>query len=154
VRFAPDTPPNEVEDDDEKNEDACSSHSDRSMISRSTSPSHSQAMSDDDGEEEKGKDEFEIDSSEKMVSFLDVVPLPRTDLSVRVPNSRRSNLYRDSAEYKSSSESDSASDFDDDDEQDDERDNSETSERTKGEQLLPSNWDTALGFSDEGEEEA
>ena len=155
VRFAPDTPLNEVEDDDEKNDDASSSHSDGSMISRSTSPSHSQAMSDDDGEEEKGNEEYEIDSSEKMVSFLDVVPLPRTDLSVRVPNSRRSNLYRDSAEYKSSSESDSASDFDDDDdEHDDERDNSETRERTKGEHLPPSNWDAALGFSDEGEEEA
>ena len=156
VRFAPDTPPNEVEDVEEKSEDARSSHSDGSMISRSSSSSsRSQPMigggcgdEDDENDDENGKD-----SPEKLVSFVDVVPLPRNDLSVRVPNSRRSNLYRDSAEYKSSSESDD----DDDNDKEDDDEKEDLDENGKDEQLPPSNWDAALGFSsddDEEEEEA
>ena len=154
VRFAPDTPPNEVEDVEEKSEDARSSHSDGSMISRSSSSSsRSQPMigggcgdEDDENDDENGKD-----SPEKLVSFVDVVPLPRNDLSVRVPNSRRSNLYRDSAEYKSSSESDD----DDDNDKEDDEEKEDLDENGKDEQLPPSNWDAALGFSsdDDGEEE-
>ena len=152
VRFAPDTPPNEVEDVEEKSEDARSSHSDGSMISRSSSSSsRSQPMigggcgdEDDENDDENGKD-----SPEKLVSFVDVVPLPRNDLSVRVPNSRRSNLYRDSAEYKSSSESDD----DDDNDKEDDEEKEDLDENGKDEQLPPSNWDAALGFSSDEEEE-
>ena len=152
VRFAPDTPPNEVEDVEEKSEDARSSHSDGSMISRSSSSSsRSQPMigggcgdEDDENDDENGKD-----SPEKLVSFVDVVPLPRNDLSVRVPNSRRSNLYRDSAEYKSSSESDD----DDDNDKEDDEEKEDLDENGKDEQLPPSNWDAALGFSSDDEEE-
>ena len=156
VRFAPDTPPNEVEDVEEKSEDARSSHSDGSMISRSSSSSsRSQPMigGGDEEEEDDDEDENERESPEKLVSFVDVVPLPRNDLSVRVPNSRRSNLYRDSAEYKSSSESDD----DDDNVKEDDDEKEDLDENGKDEQLPPSNWDAALGFSsddDEEEEEA
>ena len=156
VRFAPDTPPNEVEDVEEKSEDARSSHSDGSMISRSSSSSsRSQPMigGGDEEEEDDDEDENERESPEKLVSFVDVVPLPRNDLSVRVPNSRRSNLYRDSAEYKSSSESDD----DDDNDKEDDDEKEDLDENGKDEQLPPSNWDAALGFSsddDEEEEEA
>ena len=156
VRFAPDTPPNEVEDVEEKSEDARSSHSDGSMISRSSSSlSRSQPMigGGDEEEEDDDDDENERESPEKLVSFVDVVPLPRNDLSVRVPNSRRSNLYRDSAEYKSSSESDD----DDDNDKEDDDEKEDLDENGKDEQLPPSNWDAALGFSsdnaDEEEEE-
>ena len=156
VRFAPDTPPNEVEDVEEKSEDARSSHSDGSMISRSSSSlSRSQPMigGGDEEEEDDDDDENERESPEKLVSFVDVVPLPRNDLSVRVPNSRRSNLYRDSAEYKSSSESDD----DDDNDKEDDDEKEDFDENGKDEQLPPSNWDAALGFSsdnaDEEEEE-
>jgi len=97
----------------------------------------------DDDDDENGKE-----SPEKLVSFVDVVPLPRNDLSVRVPNSRRSNLYRDSAEYKSSSESD---DDDNDDDDDDEKE--DLDKNGKDEQLPSSNWDAALGFSSDEEEE-
>ena len=153
VRFAPDTPPNEVEDVEEKSEDARSSHSDGSMISRSSSSlSRSHPMiggGGGDEDDDNVDDENEKDSPEKLVSFFDVVPLPRNDLSVRVPNSRRSNLYRDSAEYKSSSESDD--DDDNDDEKDDEKEDLDAN--GKDEQLPPSNWDAALGFSSDDEEE-
>ena len=103
------------------------------------------------------EDENERDSPENLVSFVDVVPLPRNDLSVRVPNSRRSNLYRDSAEYKSSSESDDDDDNDDDDDDDNDDDDDDEKEdldaNGKDEQLPPSNWDAALGFSSDDEEE-
>ena len=153
VRFAPDTPPNEVEDVEEKSEDARSSHSDGSIISRSSSSlSRSHPMiggGGDDEDDDNVDDENEKDSPEKLVSFVDVVLLPRNDLSVRVPNSRRSNLYSDSAEYKSSSESDD--DDDNDDDADDEKEDLDAN--GKDEQLPPSNWDAALGFSSDDEEE-
>ena len=124
------------------------------MISQSSSLSRSQksiTLHDEEKENDEVKENDEGEySSDKLVSFLDVVPLPRTDLSVRVPNSRRSNLYRNSAEYRSSSESENESNFEGEDEKEDFEENGDKNE----EQLPPSNWDAALGFSNVAADEA
>ena len=124
------------------------------MISQSSSLSRSQksiTLHDEEKENDEVKENDEGEySSDKLVSFLDVVPLSRTDLSVRVPNSRRSNLYRNSAEYRSSSESENESNFEGEDEKEDFEENGDKNE----EQLPPSNWDAALGFSNAAADEA